>query len=482
MEQNLKMNRKRHSKRRRKGADKAGGNNDSVKESKRKKDKTSETASSTSAASQSQNQPEDTLSRPEDKAEHQEPEEEANRAALPQVEAQTQTVRLNVKNKATQTEPVKQNSQHTQTETAERSTQLGPTEDAMDWESTPPEGGTAGNEKNEEKGTKGSMKESSSAEEKREESAQSVPQLDAEKEEESNKSEKAGGEDPKTSVSLSSADPGPKSYAAAASATNPTKEAKEQSNKTAGRQESKTPSKGEQRKTSPVRGPTGEPVLTFYVYIVVDKSFRFDTNRDKLQLHYEGGHIELEMTYFKCLGEKGYLIESKFPVLESGLRRGSVISYKYVVQQRHKVIEEMAMRNLQIPIESSVKEMHLFEAHMSRPGSFDWMRSWIKSADKKISEAWENSARYLLDRLFEKWTPSNQKSIQAFASLLKSYRRSYQTARERVFYYGNVPTPDVKVSELVERKLVKILNGEGGARNSESSADVDPLKLGLSVF
>ena len=38
------------------------------------------------------------------------------------------------------------------------------------------------------------------------------------------------------------------------------------------------------------------------------------------------------------------------------------------------------------------------------------------------------------------------------------------------------------MSELVGRKLEKILNGEDGARNSESSANVDPLKLGLSVF
>ncbi|XP_036427896.1 E3 ubiquitin-protein ligase rnf213-beta isoform X2 [Colossoma macropomum] len=483
------MKRKRHNKGRKKGADKAGGNNDSLKESGRKtKTKRSETGSSTS--NPAQKQPEDTSTRPRDQAEHQESDQGCNRAVpeTGKAEAQTQTIRLEVRDEVTQTEPVNQNSRHTQTDLAWQPTQLEPAEDTMEWEPTQLDRGNAENEKNEGKGTKGSMKESRSPDEKRGESAlsgENVPHRDAEKEKKSNKNKTVGrsGEDPQNSSDQSSADSGPKSYAAAASATEHIKDSKERSVQTAVGQEGRTHSKGEQRKTSPVRAPTVQPAFTFYVYIVVDKKFRFNRDEDKLLLCHAGGSAELEITHFKGLREKGYLIEAKFSVDESILQRGSVMSYRYAVMQRQKVIEEIATRSHQIPIYHSIKEMHLFEAHMSLRGSFkDWLRSWIKSADRVISEAWENSAHFLLDRLFEKWDPSSQESVRTFTQLLNSYMSGFQAARERVYYYDNVPTPFVKVSELIAKKLVKLLNGEGGGRTSEGSADVSPLTLGLSVF
>ncbi|KAL7869588.1 hypothetical protein AOLI_G00135760 [Acnodon oligacanthus] len=485
------MKRKRHNKGKKKGADKAGGSNDSLRESERKeKTEISEPGSSTSSPVQSQKQPDNSSTRLRDQAEHQESEQGCNKTmpGTGKVEAQTQTIRPEVRDKVTQTESVKQNSCHTQTSSAWQPAQLEPAEDAMECESTSQDRGNAEKEKNEGKGTKGSMKEFRSPDEKRGETALSgdnVPHLDAEKEKKSNKNEKVGrsGEDPQNSSDHSSAGSGPKSYAAAASATEHTKGSKEQSVQTAVRQEGRTHSKGEQRKTSPVRGPTGQPVFTFYVYIVVDKKFRFNRDEDKLLLCHEGGSIDLEITYFKGLREKGYLIEAKFSVDESNLQRGNKISYAYTVMQRQKVIQEIATRCLRIPFDYSVKEMHLFEAHMSRPGSLkDWLRSWIRSADKVISEAWESSAHFLLDRLFEKWDPSNQESVQKFTQLLSSYKRSFHAARDQVFYFDNVPTPFVKVSELIAKKLVKILNGEREGRTSESSADVSPLTLGLSAF
>uniref|UniRef100_A0A3B1J697 RING-type E3 ubiquitin transferase n=1 Tax=Astyanax mexicanus TaxID=7994 RepID=A0A3B1J697_ASTMX len=148
---------------------------------------------------------------------------------------------------------------------------------------------------------------------------------------------------------------------------------------------------------------------------------------------------------------KNYLIEAQFSVDECDLQRGSTIVYKYAVLQPNKVVEEIATRYLQIPFDHS--KMFLFEPHVSCPGFKDWLRSWIKSAERDITEAWESSARILLDRLFEKWETLNQESV----------------------------------SDLIVQKLVKMLNGvkEGkssGKVREGSSADAGALALGLSVF
>ncbi|XP_076855501.1 E3 ubiquitin-protein ligase rnf213-beta isoform X2 [Brachyhypopomus gauderio] len=269
-----------------------------------------------------------------------------------------------------------------------------------------------------------------------------------------------------------------RSYAAVVSRTEQTKDVKQQANQTAVAQEVNTAGQGEPGKTSLGAGPGEKQKFTFYVYIVVDKRFNFSREHDKLLLLFTDSDFQMEMTNFRSFRDKGYLIEANFSVDENMVPRGNRLEYTYAVLQRQKVIREVAMRRLWVPQDRSVKELHLFESYMSRSGSFkDWLRSWIKSAEKELSEAWHFSAHVLLDRLFEKWEPSNQKSMQEFVQLLNHYQRDLLASRERVFYPEYLPTPVVMVPQLIERKLVKILGGP-----SKCTADLCPLTLGLSVF
>lgn len=90
---------------------------------------------------------------------------------------------------------------------------------------------------------------------------------------------------------------------------------------------------------------------------------------------------------------------------------------------------------------------------MSRPGNVkEWLRSWIKSADKVIFEAWQNSAYILLNRLFEKWEPSNQEVMKTFIQLLTQYQFCFHNACQRVFYSNELPIPIIEVSESLPLK------------------------------
>lgn len=89
----------------------------------------------------------------------------------------------------------------------------------------------------------------------------------------------------------------------------------------------------------------------------------------------------------------------------------------------------------------------------SGPGNFkEWLRSWIKSADKVIFEAWQNSAYILLNRLFEKWEPSNQQAMKTFIHLLTRYLLCFDNASQRVFYLKELPVPFIEVSESLQLK------------------------------
>ncbi|XP_072523911.1 E3 ubiquitin-protein ligase rnf213-beta [Salminus brasiliensis] len=458
------MKRKRQNKERKKGVNTAAGNNDSPRESGRKK---TTKKSETSTPAQSQSQHRDPASRSEDQAKLQEPDRSSNRPEPEKgkVEAQTQTVRPKVKTSVTQTDSVKLVSRHTQTESAQQTPQPEPAGGAVEREPTQPDRGNAEDEKNEGKDKK------------------NVSNLNVKMgEEKGSKSEKVPqpAEGLQKSSDPGSAEKGPKSYAAAASSTEPPRGLKEKKDQAAGKQEGRTQNEGKQRKTSPERGPTGQPAFTFFVHIIVDKGFRFNRDKDKLLLIHDGGRIELDITYFRGLREKGYLIEAKFSVDECNLQRDSTISYKYAVLQRQNVIPEIALRQLWISFGHS-KEIHLFEAHMSRPGLNNWLRSWIKSADKVVTEAWENSAHFLLDRLFETWKLSNQDNIHQFIQHLNSYKCCFLAARRRVLYSENVTTPVVKVPELIAQKLVNMLN-EVREQTERPSTTASPLMLGLSVF
>lgn len=94
----------------------------------------------------------------------------------------------------------------------------------------------------------------------------------------------------------------------------------------------------------------------------------------------------------------------------------------------------------------SFLELHIFEVHVtySIPG---WLHRVFKSVDEFISKAWHNSAFLLLNRLFEKWEPSNQEAMKTFTQLISQFQLCFLSARERVFYNYNLSAPLIKVSE-----------------------------------
>lgn len=74
------------------------------------------------------------------------------------------------------------------------------------------------------------------------------------------------------------------------------------------------------------------------------------------------------------------------------------------------------------------------------------LQRFFRTADKIVSEAWHNSAYLLLNRLFEKWEPSNQEAMKTFTQLLHQYQWCFVSARERVFYDYELTNPFINVS------------------------------------
>ncbi|XP_053366887.1 E3 ubiquitin-protein ligase rnf213-beta isoform X1 [Clarias gariepinus] len=456
------MKRKRQNKDRKKGLDRSSWRNNPRNE-RRKKTKKSASGDSTSSPPHFQSQNEDTINASRNQSEFQPDQDCVSIPVLAtgKMEAQTQT-RRNLKNKVTQTESIRHKSCHTQTESdpgCEAQIQAqGSTEndspktneqiDADNSVSTPPDPG-------------GDQKKGTATPSNCDEIMQG--------EDIKNKKKEQKDESSQDTSNPRSKETKPRSYAEAAS----DKDSKEKTGQSAAK-EGKTHDKEAHREMPPVRGPPEKPMFTLYVYLVLDQSFKFNKEKDKLLICYENWDFELNITLFREIDKKVCLIEANLSIDEHYVKRGGVLYYNYAVQQRRKKIVEIAKRTL--TFNPSLKEIHLFEGHISGSGFKEWLRSWITSAEKEISEAWQNSARILLNRLFEQWEPSNQETIRTFIQLLNNYIWCFYNSNQRVFYHQNLPAPFVEVYELIAKKLVDILNAAG------SSANSDPLVLGLSVF
>ncbi|KAK2820122.1 hypothetical protein Q5P01_023081 [Channa striata] len=235
------------------------------------------------------------------------------------------------------------------------------------------------------------------------------------------------------------------------------------------------------RDRSPVRPPPAASMFTFHVYAVLDKKFRFNQEKDTLLLFHAGGHSPLEMTHFVGLKQDGYLVEARLSVEEKDLTRGQLMAYGFGVTRRNKDIVEMARRHIFLQWDPSVKELHLYEGFISYWEGRSLIESGLqavglkKSAGVAVSDAWQASARTLLDTIFQKWTPSDKQSTERLCDNLTYFRNSLGSAHERVVYPDNSQPPIVKTHVLISEHLVQLLRGE-----SQSSAE--PLVLGLSVF
>ncbi|KAK3529115.1 hypothetical protein QTP70_016547 [Hemibagrus guttatus] len=459
------MKRKRNKKDKKKAFDKASN---STKE-RQKKSKKSASGGRASSPPQIQSQNEDTLTASSNQSELQHVEDCASipPPATGKADAQTQTI-WDVKHKNTQTEDISHSSCHTQPESDPRCEATIQAQENTENDSLTT---------NEEKAADDSMATPSDPDGDKNKGTTTPSKCDAATKEEGIK-DKKGEQIGKDSLDASkSTETKPKSYAEAASS----KDSKDKKNQRAAPQEGKTHDNAAQRKPSPVRGPSGKPMFTFYVNLILDKHFKFNINKDKLLICTENSSYELHITLSRPMKKDGScLIEANFSVDESYVERGGVIIYNYAVQQQGKKRQEIATRQIRIPYDHSEKELHIFEVQVmySSPG---WLQRFFISADKIISEACHNSAILLLNRLFEKWEPSNQEAMKTFTQLLNQYHWCFHSARERVSYHNELTTPFIKVSELIAAKLVMILKGEMEGK-SENSVNVSPLAVGLSVF
>ncbi|XP_067343642.1 E3 ubiquitin-protein ligase rnf213-beta isoform X4 [Channa argus] len=234
------------------------------------------------------------------------------------------------------------------------------------------------------------------------------------------------------------------------------------------------------RDQSPVRPPPGASVFAFHIYAVLDKRFRFNQEKDTLLLFHGGGCLPLEMTHFVGLKQDGYLVEARISMEEKDLPRGQWLEYGFGVTPRNKNIIEMARRDILIPPDLSVKELHLYEGFISCQEGSSWQSSLAEAVGWKkpgvaVSDAWQASARTLLDSIFQKCTPSDKQSTEKLCDNLRHFTTSLGSAHERVVYPDNSVPPVVKTSELISDHLVQLLK-------AESQRSTNPLVLGLSVF
>ncbi|CAL8304474.1 unnamed protein product [Lota lota] len=230
--------------------------------------------------------------------------------------------------------------------------------------------------------------------------------------------------------------------------------------------------------------PPETPMYTFHIHAVLDKTFRFDPDHDKIFLQYEYEQHPLNMTNFVELPQKGFLLEASFSLEDRYVERGLKLTYTYAIQQRHKYIKETAMRNIVIPQDKAVKELHLFEGYICQMEQKYWLRrvfgsDWKRPKGNEIAESWLFSASALLKRIFENWSPDNKECTKNVHKNLDDFHYTLGCDPPRLFYPDSSQPPTVDVSRMISDHLLHILEGAVSETGQMSSG---PLLLALSVF
>lgn len=104
-------------------------------------------------------------------------------------------------------------------------------------------------------------------------------------------------------------------------------------------------------------------------------------------------------------------------------------------------------------------ELHLYEGFICRdnvPQSFLQkslhMIGLKNTKGVEISNAWQSSASTLLNRIFQKWTPSDKQSTESLCQSLKYFIESLGSAHTRMAYPDNSHPPQVKVCSAKGQK------------------------------
>lgn len=96
-------------------------------------------------------------------------------------------------------------------------------------------------------------------------------------------------------------------------------------------------------------------------------------------------------------------------------------------------------------------ELHLYEGFISRHEEQRLWKTglqlvgWKKSEGEEISDAWQASATHLLNRIFQKWSPSDEESTRSLCDNLLHFMRSLGSAHTRVVFPDNSQPPVVMV-------------------------------------
>ncbi|XP_054899206.1 E3 ubiquitin-protein ligase rnf213-beta [Poeciliopsis prolifica] len=382
------------------------------------------------------------------------------------VEAQTQTKKHKGINKFTQTAVVSQKSQETQTDF------LDPKQDDMQRKEIQPATAVPAE-------TEPELQQSSTTPGPKDDPVKGSTTESMAK----NENDQPGKSSAEAATSQSDKDCQPKSYATAVSGG---EGGEKQSSLTASKKAAEQPLSTRDR--SPVRPLPGVPIFTLHIYTVLDKKFRFNQEHDTLQMCFEEGEsLSFKITHFVGLKQEGYVVEAHLSVEESKLNRGIWLTYWYGVKQRKKELIGAAYRTLQIPVDPTIKELHVYEGFICRDDGQNFLKTglqfvgWKKSRGDEISNVWQTSASTLLNNIFQKWTPSDRQSTKTLCDQLMHFIQSFSTAPSRISYQDHSKPPIVKASDLISETLVQILK-ESKEKFPEKCRRSSPLVLGLSVF
>lgn len=99
-------------------------------------------------------------------------------------------------------------------------------------------------------------------------------------------------------------------------------------------------------------------------------------------------------------------------------------------------------------------ELHLYEGFICRRDVQTFLRTGLRmvglrrSKAEEVSDAWQTAAAVLLDRIFQKWTPSEPRSTESLCQNLMDFTRSFSSAPDRTSYPDGSRPLVVKVGSV----------------------------------
>ncbi|XP_058845777.1 E3 ubiquitin-protein ligase rnf213-beta isoform X2 [Acipenser ruthenus] len=246
----------------------------------------------------------------------------------------------------------------------------------------------------------------------------------------------------------------------------------------------------EQTAASPARTPSEKPMFTIYVYLVLDKGFKFRRGQDKLLLLFLDKEIALQINVFRDLSQQksGCLIEGQISVDVSEFR-GRLIYYNYAVQKRSDPIPEISTRIIEIPYDRQINELHRYEGHVHCRESWSfrgWFSGIFTSKEEGIWTARQAAGKVLLGQVFQKLVPLTTETKSQFFQHLSHFCNCFNFPE----YYPEMQPMQfgaAHVSALILEQVFLFLEpytqtGSRKRRRGSPAVGRNPLAAGLLAF